>query len=195
LVFSRHEFIRMPANVVMISGSLRKRSFNSALMRSLQELAPGLAMVEAPSYASFPLYDADLQASSGFPEDVKILADAIRAADGVVIVTPEYNWTIPGPLKNAIDWVSRLERQPFKQKPVAIQSATVGPLGGARMQYHLRMALIYLDALVVGTPEVFVGNVHTKINPDTLELTDESTRAVLAQQMAAFEGLINRTRS
>ncbi len=72
-------------------------------------------------------------------------------------MTPEYNWTIPGGIKNAIDWVSRMKEQPFKDKPVAIQSATQGPLGGARMQYHLRMCMTYLNAFMFGTPEVFVG--------------------------------------
>ena len=75
---------------------------------------------------------------TGFPATVEALADAIRAADGVIIVTPEYNYGVPGGLKNAIDWVSRMKDQPFKDKPVAIQSVTGGPLGGGRVQYHLR---------------------------------------------------------
>jgi chromate reductase, NAD(P)H dehydrogenase (quinone) len=144
-------------NVVTISGSLRKRSFNTALMRSLPALAlADLDLSEAPPYDRMPLYNADIQ-SVGFPADVITFADAIRNADGVIIVSPEYNWTIPGGLKNALDWVSRLENQPFRDKPVAIQSATGGPIGGARMQYHLRMALTFLNATIFGTPEVFVG--------------------------------------
>jgi len=94
----------------------------------------------------------------------------------VLIVSPEYNWTIPGGLKNAIDWVSRLEVQLFREKPVAIQSATGGLLGGGRMQYHLRMTLTFLNAFVFGTPEVFVGLAHTKFDPNKLELKDEATR-------------------
>jgi hypothetical protein len=120
--------------------SLRKGSFNRALMNALPALAPAdMKLTEAPSFRGFPLYDADLQAK-GFPPDVTALAHAIRAADGIIIITPEYNYSIPGALKNAIDWVSRLPDQPFKEKPVAIQSATGGPLGGARMQYHLRQS-------------------------------------------------------
>jgi chromate reductase len=110
-----------------------------------------------------PIYNADMQAK-GFPADVTNFADAIRKADAVVIVAPEYNWTIPGGLKNALDWVSRLDNQPFKDKPVAIQLATGGPLGVARMQYHLRMALTFLSASVFGTPEVFVGLAQTKFD-------------------------------
>lgn len=185
----------MTINVLTICGSLRKGSFNRALMNTLPGLAPsGMKLVEAPSFRGFPLYDADLQASAGFPADVIALVEAIRAADGVIIISPEYNWSIPGALKNAIDWVSRVNDQPFKDKPVAIQSATGGQLGGGRMQYHLRMALTFLNAFVFGTPEVFVGLAQTKFDPQTLELKDEPTRKVIAQQLAAFPAFIARVK-
>jgi chromate reductase len=176
----------MTINVLTVSGSLRKGSFNTALMRALPTLAPaGLQFSEAPPYDGMPFYNADAQAR-GVPVDVTNFADAIRNADAVVIVTPEYNWTIPGALKNALDWVSRLDNQPFKDKPVAIQSATGGPLGGARMQYHLRMTLTFLCASVFGTPEVLVGLAQTKFDPGTLALKDEPTRKAVADQLAAF---------
>ena len=185
----------MALNVVTISGSLRKGSFNTALMRALPGLAPAdMRLSEAPPYDRMPLYNADIQAN-GFPAEVTTLADAIRKADAVIIVTPEYNWTIPGGLKNALDWVSRLENQPFKEKPVAIQSATGGPLGGARMQYHIRMALTFLNAFVFGTPEVFVGLAHTKFDPGTLELKDEPTRKVVTDQLAAFAKFVARVKA
>jgi chromate reductase len=185
----------MTINALMICGSLRKGSFNRALMNALPALAPsGMTLTEAPSFRGFPLYDADLQASAGFPADVVALADAIRAADGVIVISPEYNWTVPGALKNAFDWVSRLADQPFKNKPVAIQSATGGPLGGARMQYHLRMALTYLNAFVFGTPEVFVGLAQTKFDDKTLALKDEPTRKIIAQQLDAFGTFIARVK-
>src|SRR5262249_38016909 len=127
----------MTINVLMICGSLRKASFNRALMNALPEMAPsGMMLAEAPAFRGFPHYDADLQTSGGFPTDVRALADEIGAADGVIIIPPKYNWTVPAPQKTALDWVPRLNNQPFKEKPVAIQSATGGPLGGARMQYH-----------------------------------------------------------
>jgi chromate reductase len=186
----------MTTNVLMICGSLRKGSFNRALMNALPGLAPaGMTLTEAPSFRGFPHYDADLQASAGFPADVTALANAIRAADGVIIISPEYNWTVPGALKNALDWVSRMSDQPFKEKPVAIQSATGGPLGGARMQYHLRMALTYLNAFVFGTPEIFVGLAQTKFDEKTLELKDEPTRKVITQQLAAFGTFIGRVKA
>jgi chromate reductase len=114
-------------------------------------------------------------------------------ADGVVIVSPEYNWSIPGALKNAIDWLSKIEQRPFAGKPVAIQSASAGPLGGARMQYHLRMTLTSLNALVFGTPEVFVGLAHTKFDEESLELTDAGARKAIGLQLAAFGKFIEPT--
>jgi len=183
----------MPKNVVMICGSLRKASFNRALMNALPALAPaGLKLKEAPSFAGIPLYNEDIQKGPGFPADVVALSEAVRAADGVIIISPEYNWTIPGGLKNALDWVSRIDNQPFKGKPVLIQSATGGPLGGARMQYHLRMALTFLDAATFGTPEIFVGGAHMKFHKDTLELHDEPTRKIIGVQLEAFEKFIDR---
>jgi chromate reductase, NAD(P)H dehydrogenase (quinone) len=183
-------------NVLMICGSLRKGSFNRALMNALPALAPAdLKLTESPPFRGFPLYDADLQASAGFPPDVVALADAIRAADAVIIITPEYNYSIPGALKNAIDWVSRINDQPFKEKPVAIQSVTGGPLGGARMQYHMRQALTFLNAFIFGTPEVFVGSAQTKFDEKTLELKDEPTRKIVAQQLAAFAKFIDRVKA
>ena len=183
------------SNVLMICGSLRKGSFNRALMNALPALAPvDMKLTEAPSFRGFPLYDADLQ-TEGFPPDVTALADAIRAADAVIIIAPEYNYSIPGALKNAIDWVSRLPDQPFKEKPVAIQSATGGPLGGARMQYHLRQAMIFLNAFSFGTPEIFVGQAPTKFDENTLELKDEITKKFVAQQLAGFAKFIERVKS
>src|SRR6185436_18763128 len=160
-------------NVLVICGSLRKGSYNAALTRALPALAPPeIKFVTAPSLGTLPLYNADIQESSGFPKSAEDLAAAIRAADGVLFVTPEYNWSMPGGLKNAIDWLSRMKDQPFKEKPVAIQSATGGPMGGARMQYHLRQAMVFLNAFTFNTPEIFVGSAHTKFN-DKLEFTDE----------------------
>jgi NAD(P)H-dependent FMN reductase len=123
------------------------------LLKSSAALAPpGMSITEAPAFAAFPLYDADIQNSTGFPDAVTAFADAIAAADGVIFCTPEYNFSVPGGLKNAIDWVSRLPKQPFAGKPVAIQSATPGALGGARVQYDLRRMLRYFDVQILGKP-------------------------------------------
>jgi chromate reductase, NAD(P)H dehydrogenase (quinone) len=180
-------------NVISICGSLRKGSFNAALARALPGLAPpGMAIKPAPAWDKMPIYNFDIQNSSGFPAEVTHWADAIRTADGVVIVSPEYNWSIPGGLKNAIDWVSRLKDIPFKDKPVALQSCAGGLLGGSRMQYHMRMALTTLEAFLFGKPEVFVTFSAKKFDEKTLELTDSPTIDMVKQQLAGFEKFIRR---
>ncbi|HET9717212.1 MAG TPA: NADPH-dependent FMN reductase [Pseudolabrys sp.] len=180
-------------NVLVICGSLRKGSYNAALTRALPELAPqGMNLVSAPPFDTLPIYNADMQQASGFPAPAEDLASAVRAADGVLFVTPEYNWSMPGGLKNAIDWISRMKEQPFEGKPVAIQSCSQGPLGGARMQYHWRMSMTFLKAFIFGTPEVFVGNAASKFDKDTLELKDQPTKDAVKAQLGAFAKFISR---
>ena len=178
-------------NVVSICGSLRKGSYNRMVMQALPGLAPqGMQIKEAPSYDRFPLYNADVQNSSGFPAEVTTLAATIRDADGVIFVTPEYNFGIPGPLKNAIDWVSRLPDQPFAGKPIALQSASPGPLGGGRVQYDMRRSMVFLDALTLNKPEIFIGNCAQRIDEKTGQITDAPTRDFIKQQLAAFATFI-----
>jgi chromate reductase len=180
-------------NVLSICGSLRKGSFNAMTQRALPALAPdGMTITPAPTFADFPLYNADIQNSTGFPAPVNALADAIRAADGVIFCTPEYNFTIPGGLKNAIDWVSRLPNQPFAGKPVALQSASPGPVGGARVQYDMRKAMAFLDAFVLNKPEIFIGICAAKFDEKSGELKDEATRGFIKQQLAALATFIAR---
>jgi chromate reductase, NAD(P)H dehydrogenase (quinone) len=180
-------------NVICICGSLRKGSFNAALARALPSLAPaGLSIKPAPAWDKMPIYNFDIQNSAGFPREVTAWAEAIRAADGVIIVSPEYNWSIPGGLKNAMDWSSRLKDVPFTNKPVVLQSCSGGLLGGARMQYHLRMTLTTLDAFLFGKPEVFVNFSAKKFDEKTLELTDQPTIDMVKQQLADFEKFIRR---
>ena len=180
-------------NVISICGSLRKASYNRMVMNALPTLAPpGMSIKEAPSFAEFPLYNVDLHEAHGVPATVQRLADAVRAADGVIFNTPEYNFSIPGGLKNAVDWISRVQNQPFAGKPVAIQSATNGPLGGGRMQYDLRRAMLFLDALAFGRPEIFIGNCSQKIDAKTGEITDQQTAGFIRTQLAAFAKFIER---
>src|SRR4029077_17562124 len=119
-------------------------------------------------------------------------AAAIRSADGVVIVSPEYNWSIPGGLKNATDWLRRRRCGPSKKKPVAIQSCAGGVLGGARMQYHLRQSLLSIDAFLFGKPEILVTFAAKKFDEKTLELTDQPTIDIVKLQLAGFEKFIRR---
>ena len=179
--------------ILSICGSLRKGSYNRMAMNCLPRFAPaGVAIKEAPPFGEFPLYNADIQNTSGFPAAVNALADAIRAADGVIFCTPEYNFSLPGGLKNAIDWVSRLPNQPFAGKPIAIQSASPGPLGGGRVQYDLRRMMVFLDALTLNKPEIFIGSCATKFDDKTGELKDDATGKFIAQQLEAFAKFIER---
>ncbi|MGB6287009.1 MAG: NADPH-dependent FMN reductase [Xanthobacteraceae bacterium] len=174
-------------NLVSICGSLRKGSYNRIVMNALQGYAPeGMRITEAPSYAEFPRYNADIQNSTGFPAPVQTMAEAIRAADGVIFISPEYNYGIPGGLKNAIDWVSRLPNQPFANKPISLISASAGILGGGRMQYDLRRCMIFLDALTMNKPEIFIGNVSQRIDEKTGQIKDEQAIGFIKQQLAAF---------
>jgi chromate reductase, NAD(P)H dehydrogenase (quinone) len=180
-------------NIICICGSLRKASYNRMVMNALPALAPAnMKLSEAPPFAEFPLYNVDLQESAGVPPAAQKLVDAVRAADGVIFNTPEYNFSIPGGLKNAIDWVSRVPNQPFAGKPVAIQSATGGSLGGGRMQYDLRRAMQFMDAVTLGKPEIFIGNCSQKIDAKTGQITDEQTVGFIRQQLAAFAKFIER---
>jgi chromate reductase, NAD(P)H dehydrogenase (quinone) len=181
------------AHVIGICGSLRKGSYNRMLLQQLPRLAPaGLSIREAPSFAEFPLYNADIQTTAGFPAPVNALADAIRAADGVIFCTPEYNFSLPGGLKNAIDWVSRLQNQPFAGKPIAIQSTSPGPLGGGRVQYDLRRMMVFLDAMTLNKPEIFVGSCAARFDEKTGTLQDDATRNLVRQQLEAFAKFIER---
>jgi len=183
-------------NVITIVGSLRKGSFNAALARQLPQWAPqDMSIVPAPSWAGIPTYNADDQNSTGFPASVTAFADAIRAAHGVIIVSPEYNYGVPGGLKNAVDWVSRIKDQPFKDKPVALQSVAGGPLGGGRVQYQWRQILVFLEAMAFLRPEVFVGMAAQKFDEKTLEFKDEAGINFIKQQLAAFETFIRKVRA
>jgi chromate reductase len=175
---------------VTLLGSLRKASVNGGVARALPALAPeGVTISALGSVGDFPLYDADLQAQ-GFPAAVEAMGAAILASDGVIIVSPEYNYSVPGVLKNAIDWLSRLPSAPFKAKPVLIQSASPGALGGARMQYHLRQTFVFLDGRVLNTPEAMIGGAYGKSDSATGDVTDDATKEFLRKQLAAFAAFV-----
>ena len=177
-------------NVLGICGSLRAKSFNRSALLAAAELMPAGMQLTVADYADVPLFNQDVQ-DKGFPEAVMRLAQQIREADALLIASPEYNFSISGVLKNAIDWLSRVPAPPFKDKPVAILSATMGPLGGARQQYELRKVLGSQDALVLVKPEVFIGQAQTKFDAEG-KLTDAATRKAVTDQMLALERWIAR---
>jgi chromate reductase len=169
---------------VALLGSLRRGSYTRAIGNTLDELAPDdVGVTLLGSVGALPHYNQDLQ-DLGFPDGVVEMGAAIAAADAIIIVTPEYNHSLPGPLKNALDWMSRLPRRPLEGCPVAIQSASPGLLGGARAQAHLRQILVSLDAIVLNRPEVIVTEVVSKVDVVTALLRDELTRRHIAGQLA-----------
>lgn len=182
-------------DICTICGSFRKESWNRMVMNTLPSVVPSaFKLKEAPPFDKFPHYNQDDQKEKGFPDAVKAWADAIRGADGVVIVTPEYNFSLPGPLKNAIDWVSRMpgKEQPFLGKPCAILTASNGPVGGSRVQYELRKVLQAVDALAMPKPEVFVTLVSQKIDAEKGIVTDATTLDFMKKQMEAFAAFTQR---
>ena len=181
-----------PLSFVVMVGSLRKGSYNAAIARALPALAPeGASITPLGSVGDFPLYNHDVQLK-GFPPIVTTMAAAIGKADGVIMVTPEYNHSFPGVLKNAIDWISRLPNQPFADKPIAIQSASTGLYGGVRAHAHLRQSFVYLDARVLNRPDVIIPQVNLKVDASTGELTDPATRGFIADQLKAFAAFVRR---
>lgn len=171
--------------ILGISGALRKASTNTGLLRALKELAPAGVSIDITTLHGIPLYDGDAEAATGKPQSVKDLDARIRAADGVIIATPEYNFSIPGVLKNATDWVSR-GSAPFKWKRTGIIGSSEGAFAGtARAQYHLRQNLQALQAIVIPKPEVFI--THNEVKFDQAgNLTDDETRQRLSTWLTAF---------
>ena len=164
-----------------ISGSLRRESWNSKLMREAARVYAPDAFNEAD--VRLPLFDDDLQQSEGIPAAVQLLADQIERADAVVIASPEYNQSLTGVLKNALDWVSRVDGKPWRDKPVAIVSAAAGRTGGARAAYALRLAMMPFRARVLPGPEVMIAAPFREFD-ESGNLTNERYLAALTELMA-----------
>ena len=178
---------------VAISGSLRKESYNTMLLKAAQKLAPEHVIIEHLTIDRVPLYNFDLHEKE-FPAPVENLNDVIKTADAVIIVTPEYNYSIPGVLKNVIDFLSRSPKKPFDLKPVGIMSASPGLLGGARAQYHLRQILVAVNAYVMNQPEIMVAQAHTKFD-EAGNLKDENTMQFTSKfirSLASFTAILKK---
>jgi len=170
--------------ILGFAGSLRRQSFNKSILTKARELIPKNVELEIFDLEGIPLFNQDLE--SDLPLRVKEFKNAIKMADAILISTPEYNYSIPGVLKNAIDWASRpFGENSFKGKPVAIMGASPGNLGTARAQYHLRQCLGSLDMRPLNLPEVMVPKVHEKINSSGT-LTDANTRHIIEAQLMEF---------
>ena len=176
--------------VLGVCGSARKASFNMAALRACKELAPAGLSITIANISDIPMYNQDLF-DAGVPDSAKRFHAEIAAADGVLIATPEYNFSLPPLLKNAIDWVSKMPNQPFMNKPVAVFSSSQGPLGGARVQYDVRKIIVQLWGLVLPRPEVFIGGAQGKFDAQG-KLTDEATKKFLTDLLAGFKTWIER---
>lgn len=174
-------------NIVTIVGSLRKESYNMQLAKTMQERYKGKMNIEIADIRSLPHFDQDEENNP--TEDVKKFKESIANSDGVIIITPEYNWSIPGVLKNALDWASRVDKV-FIGKPVMALGVTPGMLGTVRAQMHLREILaapgVQAKILPPGGNEVLIGFANQKFDEQTGQLVDEGTLSFLDSKVDAF---------
>ena len=169
-------------SILGFAGSLRKGSYNRSLLRAAAELVPKGALLEIFDLEGIPPFNQDLEAQQ--PEKVRDFKTKIRSADAILIATPEYNYSVPGVLKNAIDWASRpYGDNAFDGKPLALMGGSIGMLGTARAQYHLRQTLVFLNVYPLNQPEVMVPFIDKKVD-ETGRLTDEKTREKIGELMA-----------
>ena len=178
--------------IIGFAGSLRKGSYNRSLLRSAGQLLPQDTVLEIFALSDIPPFNQDLEAN--MPAKVNEFKSKIRESDALLIATPEYNYSVPGVLKNAIDYASRpYGDNPFDDKPVAIMSASVGMLGGARAQYHLRQMFVFLNMHPINAPEVIVTSASNKFDAEG-NLLDENTKKFLTQLLQNLSNWTRRLR-
>ena len=178
-----------PLQILGIAGSLRDGSFNRSALRAAQALVPAGATIETFDIKGLPGFSQDDEANP--PAQVVELKQQIRNADAILFVTPEYNYSVPGVLKNAIDWASRpYGDSAWTKKPVAVMGASVGTTGTARAQYHLRQMFVFLNMYAVNQPEVMISSAHKAFDADG-NLTDDVARKLITQLL---EELVRLTR-
>jgi chromate reductase len=170
--------------VLGISGSLRKNSYNSAALLAARELAQDGMAIDIFDLSEIPIFNDDLKAK-GWPASVSSLRKAVAESDAILIATPEYNYSIPGVLKNAIDWISRPPDQPFNDKPVAMMGASIGNFGTVRAQMQLRQLFVYLNMHPVNKPEVLIARAQDKFDAEGT-LIDEPSRKIIRELLESL---------
>jgi chromate reductase len=176
--------------ILAFAGSLRKGSYNKALVRAAVEVAPENVVIEVFDLEGIPPFNQDLENTP--PQRVKEFKEKIRNADAILIATPEYNYSIPGVLKNAIDWASRpFQENSLKGKPVAIMSASTGKFGGARAQYHLRQSFVMVNMYPFNQPEVMLASAAENVDANG-RVTNEQTRTLIKQLIEELVAWTNR---
>lgn len=177
--------------VGILEGSLRRASLSRAAGRAAVDLMPdGVEALVLPNPGTLPLFNQDVL-DEGMPEVAGTFIAAVEAVDALLIVTPEYNWSIPGGLKNAIDWLSRNNPSPLANKPVAIWSVSPGLLGGARVHEGLRHTLLSQDMLIMAKPEVQIAGAKGKLDVDAGQITNADTEAFLRGHLSSFAAFCN----
>ena len=180
-------------HILGISGSLRTGSYNTKALKAAQSLVPAGVELYIYTLHDIPLYNADVE-NEGIPASVESFREAVVAADAVLICTPEYNYSVSGVLKNALDWLSRSGGKPLEGKPVAVMGASPGRLGTVRAQYHLRQVLVHFEACVLNKPEVMIAKAHEAFDENG-SFANEQTAAIVQRQLQAlvdFAGLLER---
>lgn len=181
---------RSSINVLAFAGSLRKASWNRGLLRAAQQAVPSDVTIEVFDISGIPLYSEDVR-QRGFPPAVQDFRERIRVAHALLIATPEYNYSVPGVLKNAIDWASRPPDQPFQDKPIALMGASAGMFGTTRAQHHLRQSFVFLDGRLLARPEVLIPAAAQKFDEQG-NLTDEPSKKLVAELLAGLAAWTRR---
>lgn len=180
--------------ILAMSGSLKKKSFNTASLRAAQELAPEGVTIEIAEIGDLPLYNEDLRVDGSFPAPAQRLRDLVKAADAILIACPEYNYGVTPALKNALDWCSRPANQPFAYKAVGIFGVSGGAAGTARAQSNLRNILVGLDAYAVNQPQVMIGGGPSKFDAEG-KLHDQPSRDFIKQHLEALVKLAKKLKA
>lgn len=179
-------------NIIAFTGSLRRNSYNKAALRAASELLPEGASLDIVDLAQIPFFNEDLEAE-GIPQAIVDFKKKIASADAILIATPEYNYSIPPVLKNALDWASRGAETPLSGKPLAIMSASPGMFGGMRAQYHLRQVCVVLNLMPLNRPEVFIMNASTKFDTEG-KLIDEYSKKAISRLLQALVDRVHEER-
>ena len=182
-----------PIKLLGISGSLRKQSYNSGALRAIPSLLPDGMTFEVAELADVPFYNADVE-QTGFPDAVKEFRARVAGADALIFAVPEYNFSLSGVLKNALEWLSRPPNPPINGKPCAVFGASVSPLGTARGQFHFRHVCVSLNMVAVNVPHVDITNAKTKFDAQS-QLIDTVSLDALRQLLQELKNLTLRLRA
>jgi len=176
-----------------VSGSIRKQSYNSGALRAIASMLPQGMKYEIAEIAALPFYNADVE-QAGLPDTVKAFRAKVAAADALIFAVPEYNFSLSGALKNALEWLSRQPQPPANAKPCAVLGASVSPLGTARGQFHFRHVAVSLNMIMVNVPHVDIANAKTKFDAQG-DLTDQASLDSIRPLLGELQSLTLRLRA